>query len=1814
MKVKIFGDEMGKKFFLFFFQQLFLSFKMVKFLPNLESGNRVGDPWFVIEDEDLKQPRLLAREIVGFLSVARATASLLGRVKPNGSAVTIGEVQHVLRDVMVAWFRNANYRIGGLARVRARGPWVAERERLFRAYRNGGRTVKENAAEMYQRRFQGDIRRDIQGLFMPAQAAGTIPEIAFENSKEVIRERYLPERLPNGKRRRYRIVMEERTPEFYTIEITAPLTNRELARQGEGAWKRLGAILFPDAVMGGDVMKRLAGRRRFENMDLERVTDPLKRIRLESSLVGTLEAQARAKGIERDRRDRRLDDFDDFGDNLDQQQQQQQQNGVPEGMTEMYKHRMEEFLKFSDEDKAAFGSFGGWVDPTYPEADVHDLMDIIYAFFPFAKLFFDGAEHREIYNRTSYLVHWNPDMFLVYERNVNVPILLAMHLIKEPLWMDSQDTEVTIGDMLRESMNELIKEQNMAPAIKCSYFYYRVLGLVVGYYGVMRSRGIYGPPSHLQRTEVFMNHLRFDRILGVFDQIEREEELDMERDANLREAVSIANNRGFTVQEEASREPRLNVAFPINEGAIRGYSRVAVQHELAPFFSGTIEQLLKPTIVHRVTRDGAERLDMGVEFPEKFFLAEVFGDLLKPCDPTMFFIFLKAVEGGAMAALIKLTLMERIHPERNEMYWRCRFVRPVEDRDLDIDITVNPRSLDEPTEDPGNALKVSQYFSSRLGKFSLIPKTNFGKRVVGFVFGTAQYVSDVDDFADRVPPPDVRLLEFKACDCKYVGKVSVRSGNQWSVQRVNQWEHSVWAGVVNPVMLKRYAKSLERMILFRGDSCFYKAMNCTCHVTGLIPRYCDCPESRKEAGEVKLGDIPGLIEKKWPTKNVMVVAFLVCSKFDHDSEEKEKMGEMIQVVYQSEGFYEADNNTVILIGVPDWEDGVGHCAVWRNEWKGPDDIERFRYMKEFNKFLRAYLSNPQEVCPICGAMYMFGTDNIHFIQDTHDYYCSDCGFGFDDEEQLRVHQEYHCKKPRYGAKLELKDEEVVYKDKGHLESDVAVIYADLESAIDETGKHNNILAGWVVMDEKREVQIERTDSQWSAVTKMLFKWAEIKKKTLLIYFHNGKGYDFHFIIEEMCKMGKVFSEFEIIADSSEKVSYFQCKCKNKVLKFRDTFAFVTTSLEKWTESTVASGCEFPVYTQTFTGQDEKRGFMRKKNPFPYAAIQKAEDLDQGFVQMITWAFSENAEELFCFKYKKEELREIALFWMRKFSDYGWETVYDYYCDYLRCDVSQLADNMEFFRKTVLDEFDVDPHQYYGTPSLTWAIWMKSISGKPDMKMELITNPVAYDIINSSIRGGQTGAMTRLYDVDEDPNTFVCDLDCNSLYPTVMKFFSFPVRKWEVVQFTDAEATSEFDSLLERLKGYHARGRSGFIEVDFDVIDDEQFYSYVPIASKRTVSGVYETQAMVEYCEEYGQDVDHIFFSGLTQVMGRHEHYCCHTKLLEWYLEHHVIRLLKLHRIVTGEDAPVFREYVTRNLEKRAEAGRNHDPIKKMLYKLMNNSLYGKTYEDVTKRSSFELVRKEVFASMDPGDVYREVRDLPGGWKLIETKKLTCELNKPFYLGAAITEFSKLWMYRFFYDRIRKVFPYPKTEVLYTDTDALTICFRDCGIKSMRDLAHRLNRPTPGDQIIDTSNFREPMLGDEHNAHNEEAGLFKSETGEARILRMVALRAKTYVMECEGGEVKMSVKGCPMVEKTRLSFDLFKRVLMGGQIPYEIHFNAIRSEGHLVYNRELSRVVLSADDRKRYILPDHIHTAPLFSKVHMEALGKIQIPDDFEISF
>lgn len=72
----------------------------------------------------------------------------------------------------------------------------------------------------------------------------------------------------------------------------------------------------------------------------------------------------------------------------------------------------------------------------------------------------------------------------------------------------------------------------------------------------------------------------------------------------------------------------------------------------------------------------------------------------------------------------------------------------------------------------------------------------------------------------------------------------------------------------------------------------------------------------------------------------------------------------------------------------------------------------------------------------------------------------------------------------------------------------------------------------------------------------------------------------------------------------------------------------------------------------------------------------------------------------------------------------------------------------------------------------------------------------------------------------------------------------------------------------------------------------------------------------------------------------------------------------------------------------------------------------------------------------------------------------------------------------------------------------------------------------------------------------------------------------------------------MKEKAKLTFSDFERVLFGDGERKQIEYGAITSKFHIVKSSQLTRVVLSPDDRKRYISDDKYHTYPLFSSYHL----------------
>ena len=99
-----------------------------------------------------------------------------------------------------------------------------------------------------------------------------------------------------------------------------------------------------------------------------------------------------------------------------------------------------------------------------------------------------------------------------------------------------------------------------------------------------------------------------------------------------------------------------------------------------------------------------------------------------------------------------------------------------------------------------------------------------------------------------------------------------------------------------------------------------------------------------------------------------------------------------------------------------------------------------------------------------------------------------------------------------------------------------------------------------------------------------------------------------------------------------------------------------------------------------------------------------------------------------------------------------------------------------------------------------------------------------------------------------------------------------------------------------------------------------------------------------------------------------------------------------------------------NTKKRAEA---KNDFEKDFSKLMNNSISGKTMENVRKHRDIKLVtidkRRNQLVS-EPN--YHSTKWFSEDLLAAEMKKIKVKMNKPIYLGLPILEINKTLMYEF----------------------------------------------------------------------------------------------------------------------------------------------------------------------------------------------------------
>ena len=144
-----------------------------------------------------------------------------------------------------------------------------------------------------------------------------------------------------------------------------------------------------------------------------------------------------------------------------------------------------------------------------------------------------------------------------------------------------------------------------------------------------------------------------------------------------------------------------------------------------------------------------------------------------------------------------------------------------------------------------------------------------------------------------------------------------------------------------------------------------------------------------------------------------------------------------------------------------------------------------------------------------------------------------------------------------------------------------------------------------------------------------------------------------------------------------------------------------------------------------------------------------------------------------------------------------------------------------------------------------------------------------------------------------------------------------------------------------------------------------------------------------------------------------------------------MKLTKVRRILKFKQSDWVKKYIDFNTDKRKNAANSFE---KHYFKLMNNSVFGKTMENLRKRMSVKLIN-------NAKDYVKHITKLSFVSQKIFSKnfasipeiKPVLILNKPIYVRFNILDLSKLLMYESHFKYIKSK---SEAKLLFTDTDSL----------------------------------------------------------------------------------------------------------------------------------------------------------------------------------
>lgn len=663
-----------------------------------------------------------------------------------------------------------------------------------------------------------------------------------------------------------------------------------------------------------------------------------------------------------------------------------------------------------------------------------------------------------------------------------------------------------------------------------------------------------------------------------------------------------------------------------------------------------------------------------------------------------------------------------------------------------------------------------------------------------------------------------------------------------------------------------------------------------------------------------------------------------------------------------------------------------------------------------------------------------------------------------------------------------------------------------------------------------------------------------------VIFHNLRGYDSHFIMQEIGaivknhtyknKKGDV-QQMNINAIPNNMEKYMAFMLGNH-LTFIDSFQFMSSSLDKLVSNMPAEA--FKYTSQTFKGR--QLDLMAKKGVYPYDYMDSFDKFNETLPSKEDFFSHMNDEDI-----SDEDYQHAQTVW----ETFMLETMGEYHDLYLKSDILLLSDVFENFRKTCLEYYKLDPCHYYTSPGLSWDAMLKMT----DIQLELMTDIDMFQFIEKGMRGGISYIANRYgkannkymktYD-EKAPSKYIMYLDANNLYG------------WAMSQYLP---TGGFRWMTEKqinkinLAKYEEDNDKGLIlEVDLEYPEGlHNLHNDYPVGPEK----VKVTKDMLsDYCKKIADkyNISSGLIHKLIPTLNNKEKYVLHYRNLQLYTDLG-LKITKVHRVLEFNQSPWLRQYIDFNTKKRKNA---NNAFEKDFFKLMNNSVFGKTMENIRKRVDVRLVtddKKLLKYASKPSYVSSKIFN--DNLVAVHKIKETLTLNRPAYVGMCILDLSKTLMYDFHYNYIKKKYG-DKAKLLFTDTDSLTYEIEAEDV--YQDFWNDKNK-------FDSSDYPEssPYFD---KTNKKIIGKFKDEAAGTPICEFVGLRSKMYSYIKDNQKGGKTVKG---IKKTITHANYRDTLFNKKQMHHKM--KTIRSQYHQLGSYEINKVSLSCFDDKRYILEDGI---------------------------